>query len=199
MRNRGLTLVELLLVVALLAVIASLAAPPLGRAFSSVKLRRVGDEVLAAWTEARNTAIQSGQIHRFQFEPGTARYHIAVWMTPESAGEIPEPDSTNTKSLAGEKDTTNPEIVFETGQLIDEQNATKAAGEPAEVVSLKASGGEAWSRPLLFFPDGTTSDATVTIKDKYEKYLRLHLRGLTGVGRKSAVLTRTEWDEAQGR
>lgn len=197
--RRGLTLLELLLVVALLAVIASLATPSLGRAFSSVKLRRVGDEVLAAWTEARNTAIQSGQVQQFQFEPGTARYQIAPWTTPESAGEIAEPDLTNTQALAGEKETTDPEIVFETGQLVDEQSRTRSAGEPAEVVSLKASGGEAWSRPLLFFPDGTTSDASLTIKNKSEKYLRLHLRGLTGVGRKSSVLTRTEWDEAQGR
>ncbi|MEQ8837098.1 MAG: hypothetical protein RID07_09880, partial [Lacipirellulaceae bacterium] len=196
---RGITLLELLLVAALLAVIASLAAPPLGRAFSSVKLRRTGDEVLAAWTEARNTAIHSGRVHQFRFEPGTARYQVSVWASEESESSASETGGTDSISLADAKDATDPEIVFESGQLVDEQSRDRSSTEPSEVVSLKSSGGEEWSRPLLFFPNGTTSDATITLKNKYDKYLRLHLRGLTGVGRKSAVLTRTEWDEAQDR
>lgn len=64
--------------------------------------------------------------------------------------------------------------------------------------SLASSGGE-WSEAILFFPDGSTSDAALTLALEDRLFLRLHLRGLTGVARASAVLTRAELDAYERR
>jgi hypothetical protein len=48
--------------------------------------------------------------------------------------------------------------------------------------------------PILFFPDGAASQATVVLQNDRSQYVRLTIRGLTGVARASAVLTREEMD-----
>ena len=35
--------------------------------------------------------------------------------------------------------------------------------------------------PVFFFPDGTTSTATLILENKYQRRIELSLRGLTGV------------------
>src|SRR5215208_6937487 len=59
-RRRGMTLVELLVVLALLVVIGSIVVPVFTGSFASVRLRRAGDQVLTRWSQARARAIESG-------------------------------------------------------------------------------------------------------------------------------------------
>ena len=37
-----------------------------------------------------------------------------------------------------------------------------------------------WSRPILFYPDGTTSDAFVVVANENKVGLKIDLRGMTG-------------------
>ena len=37
-----------------------------------------------------------------------------------------------------------------------------------------------WSDPIFFYPDGTTSDAQLTLKNEEGRAIELNLRGLTG-------------------
>jgi hypothetical protein len=39
----------------------------------------------------------------------------------------------------------------------------------------------AWSQPILFHPDGTTSDATLVLTNEEQVSIRVTLRGLTGI------------------
>jgi hypothetical protein len=43
--------------------------------------------------------------------------------------------------------------------------------------------------PILFYPDGTTSEAVVTISDKTGRSISVTLRGLTGVARLGDIFT----------
>ncbi|QDS98594.1 prepilin-type N-terminal cleavage/methylation domain-containing protein [Adhaeretor mobilis] len=190
----ALTLIELLLVLALLSIIAGLATPSIGRSFASVKLRRAGDEVLAAWTEARTEAIRSGEVQQFLFQVEGSTYRVAKWSTTEET----EPEEPAAEQAAESETGLNKEIVFHAGSIIEEQ-ITGDTSRQRQVVSLKGRGKETWSQPLLFFPNGSTSDATVALKNASNQYLRIRLRGLTGVGRKSNVMSQSEWDEAQER
>ena len=38
-----------------------------------------------------------------------------------------------------------------------------------------------WSRPVLFYPDGSTVDAYLIVGDERDKAIRLNLRGMTAV------------------
>src|SRR5215207_2670818 len=64
-RSHGMTLVELLVVLALLVVIGSIVVPVFTGSFASVRLRRAGDQVLTRWSQARARAIETGEVYQF--------------------------------------------------------------------------------------------------------------------------------------
>jgi hypothetical protein len=55
-----------------------------------------------------------------------------------------------------------------------------------------SSGG--WSKPILFYPDGTTSTATILIKNDQARCMELHLRGLTGAVAVSSIGSETNYE-----
>jgi hypothetical protein len=55
------------------------------------------------------------------------------------------------------------------------------------MATLGAPSGGAWSSPVLFHPDGTTSDATVVLANDAGQTVRVTLRGLTGSSNVSDV------------
>jgi hypothetical protein len=38
----------------------------------------------------------------------------------------------------------------------------------------------AWSEPILYYPDGSATDGTLVVMDARRRYIKLHVRGLTG-------------------
>ena len=65
-----------------------------------------------------------------------------------------------------------------------------AAGDVAAVPQMAAAAANeagGWSRPILFYPDGTTSDATVVVANADKETVRVTLRGLTGISRAGDV------------
>jgi hypothetical protein len=53
--------------------------------------------------------------------------------------------------------------------------------------TLGSTGGGSWSSPILFRPDGTTSDASVLLVNASGMTIRVTLRGLTGISNASEV------------
>ena len=211
--RRGVTLIELLLVLALLAVIASLAAPVVENSFITMKLRRGGDRVLTAWSDARSRAIRTGDIQQFTYKLDGSEYRVGPWVdattasgaagmsnpslaTPGAMTMTPPVAAGSSTAAAGQSGADDNEVEpgelpekihFHAGQSV----VTRAEDGQREVASLSGSG-EAWSTPILFFPDGSASNASVTLATDRKQYQRITLRGLTGVGRASLVLGATE-------
>ena len=71
------TLLEILLVLAILIALAAVAFPTLTGMYADVRVKAAADEVQAAWTEARAHAIEDGRAYRFAVEPGTGKYKVA--------------------------------------------------------------------------------------------------------------------------
>jgi Tfp pilus assembly protein FimT len=205
-RASGMTLVELLLVLALLVIIGSLIVPIFFGSFSTARLRRAGDQVLARWSQARARAIESGDIYQFRYASGSGTFQIERWLpvvdesgqaatrpTSAAAGSTSTSPATNA-SKANNDDASAvvnaalpEEVVFQSGQIAVEG----AAAEKSQVEAMEARGASL-STPILFFPDGTTSQASLVLANARQQYVRLTLRGLTGVGRATGVLTRDE-------
>ncbi|MAT73504.1 MAG: hypothetical protein CMJ58_28820 [Planctomycetaceae bacterium] len=212
-RRAGITLIELVLVLALLSVLASLAAPVVENSFITMRLRRGGDRVLAAWAKARSRAIETGEIQQFTYELDGREYRITEWVDPllgegatttatAATAGLPAAGSASAMSPAGagqsaapagtaapeaETDSLPEQIHFHAGQAV----VSRAGDGERQRAALSAEGGK-WSMPVLFFPDGSTSDASLTLATDSNQYQRITLRGLTGVGRASLVLGRTE-------
>lgn len=223
---RGMTLVEILVVLALLVVIGGLVVPVFTGSFASVRLRRAGDQVVTGWSRARSEAIESGQPYQFRFTPESGKFIIEPWTgllgeeglasqnssssSASSASASTSSTTTNasssstaTKSSSESSEGTSTastngalpeEIVFKNGELAveDYQSGERSVG------SLQDAG-ESESIPILFFPDGTASGASVLLTNGKKQFVRVTLRGLTGVGRASEVLTQEELQRADRR
>lgn len=211
---RGMTLIEILVVLALLVVIGGLVVPIFAGSIASVRLRRAGDQVLTGWSRARAEAIESGQPYQFRFTPETGTFVIEPWTgllgtqgnsanraTPATASTTTTTTTTTsaaTTAAASSSTVSNTalpeEIIFQSGELAVEDFQS---GERS-VTSLQDAG-ESLSTPILFFPDGTASDASILLTNGKKQFVRVTLRGLTGVGRASEVLTQEELQRADRR
>jgi len=95
--RRAVTLVEVLLVLALLVMLASIAWPALGPPMANQRLRKAADKVRTSWAATRVDAMSSGQTFLFRCAIDGSQYQIEAQAGPESVDEI-------TSSMPGQFD-----------------------------------------------------------------------------------------------
>src|SRR5205085_6372533 len=66
-------------------------------------------------------------------------------------------------------------IYFTAGDAAVESRAERIERE----VGTSGSGGVTWSRPILFFTDGSAVDAFVVVGNEHNSGIRIDLRGMT--------------------
>jgi hypothetical protein len=86
------------------------------------------------------------------------------------------------------------EVVFDGGQVAVDDPLL----DETQVDQLDQRGDD-WTRPVLFFPDGSSSDASIVLKNTRDQYIRVTLRGLTGVGRVTSILSKDEASKPESR
>lgn len=186
-RPRGMTLFELLLVLAILVGIAALAAPTLFRSMEEQRLMKGGELVRAEWGRARNLAMKSGRLQMFRYEPGGRRFVVQPWSEPDDYLD------TDAKTAAQDQARTAGLPLGAEGSLkqlpdgllfVADEVRTDARSVPIEQTLLQGGLSEAsWSRPILFYADGVCSTARVVVRNQYGHAATISLRGLTGTMR----------------
>ncbi|QDT37945.1 prepilin-type N-terminal cleavage/methylation domain-containing protein [Stratiformator vulcanicus] len=160
-QRRAFTLFELLLVLAVLAVIAGMVVPTLSGAMSTRPLRGAADQIRQVLTTARRDAIDAGVPMRFEFETGTNIFRVAL-LFDVSAGAV---ESTAIETPPGVtfigEDRLDGDIVF----------------AESEGLSLTAQSDAA---AVFFYPDGTSDSAQIRLVDDANHSIVIKLRGLTG-------------------
>lgn len=193
--RRAFTLIEVLLVLALLVAVAAMAAPALRNTLEAQRLRSAGEELRAQFAKTRVRAMEAGRTFAFRYRPSGNNFMVAAWSSDEDLVEssaltvngVPLNSSNrNTTQGAAPSDPLSnqgetrqlPEgIVFAAGeaaadmrgQLLTEQQAGEGAIETQ------------WSSPIFFYPDGTASTARLSLINQRQQMLTIAMRGLTGV------------------
>ena len=190
-RRQALTLLELLLVVALLTALAGVSWPLLQKPLESVRLRRAADGVRAEWSAARVAAMVSGQIHAFRFAQESDGYAVAPWEDPVGANLAASGAVATIDSDGARRETAQlPEgIVFVASGSVPDGSFEPAAATTSSTDSLSGDSDADFSgeSTVLFYPDGTTSDATLTLRNAQAATVAILLRGLTGASRVGEV------------
>ncbi len=169
-RASGFTLFELLVVLAIFMVIATLATPFLLRTFSTQALKGGGDLVRAAFDQARVRAIRTGNVFAFLYRANDAEYTIAPLISsyslvnPSMAAAVG--DSPTMKQL--------PQGLLFAGSSVSDDARAQFESENSQLA------GEGMT-PILFYPDGTSQDAYVFVQNQQGEQVRIYLRGLTGM------------------
>lgn len=163
--RNGFTLLEILLVMAILVIMAAVTAPTLESMYGDTRVRGAGDDVRRAWAEARSRAINSGTPQRFAVKFGTEQFRVA----PDTA-EFWD-GSTGSTSADGES----------TASKVMEGSLPKSIlFDPSQGGGGDSANG--WTKVAVFLPDGTcANDAKVTVKADDSSPLIISVRGLTGI------------------
>jgi prepilin-type N-terminal cleavage/methylation domain-containing protein len=95
-RLRGFSLLEMVVVVAVLASLLAITMPAIFRPLGKSGLREAAKQVQAALLEARTRAVEAGVLQEFRYEPGGRRYEIRA-----RRDEDTEPSGTSAALGAG--------------------------------------------------------------------------------------------------
>lgn len=175
------TLAELLIVVALLALVLSLSLPSLRRLSLKSELQNAARQLRATLLQSRLTAIESGSVTYFRYQPGGSSFEAgrgARRPALSTAAERPsfdEPQPPETDVAA--PDEAVPPQLLPLGVRFAEPSTPQPLHPP--VAPDQVSGDAAWSAPILFHPNGRTRNARIAlVNDAYR--IELNVRGLTG-------------------
>ena len=183
-RRNGLTLIEVILVLSLLVVIGAVSVPYLNGSFSRAHLHGASDVVRDAFARGRLAAVQTGQTHVLRFEPKGSRYqivpldHLGLPETSALPPDDPDAEHSPHDMLRVSQARLPDNVIFAAGDVAASNQVAALLGAPAD---------EAWSAPVLFNPDGTTSDASVLLQNDQGQTIRVTLRGMTGIASASEV------------
>ncbi len=178
MRRRGFTLLELMLVLGVIVAVLAMAAPMLHRSFSYQTLKSGADQVRAAFTDARAKSIKTGNVYAFLYSPKTDIYTIAPFINSYS---IINPEIISTVQ--------NPPPMQQLPRGIQFVGAAVSQDARAQFESEDAPLPPGGMTPILFYPDGTSQDASLVIINENGELIRVDLRGLTGLSSTNRMST----------
>lgn len=190
----GFTLFELLLVLTIIMVVGSIAAPAVDGVLERQKLRTTADELRMAWQSARLTAMRSGQAQVFRCQIGANSYSIEPLAQPDDISNSIDASTVISGAVASQS------IVGSLGfsSKPADEGATaamqidstlvflscKAASDMRAALTLQSvsagAGNSNSGQPVVFYADGTTSTAELLIKSARDEVCGVQLRGLTG-------------------
>lgn len=208
--RNGFTLLELLLVLGLLVALAGISWPALRGPAASARLRDAGRQLRAHWAEARLDAMEQGTTFAWRYAPAGSRYTRMPYAAPpwlaagDDGADLRSNQSPRAEASVAVVESLPETISFAEPDRIDslydtslDSGADQAVVDTQlldESISLEGNLGEVtdWSDPILFFPDGTTSDSVVVLQDEDGRTLHVALRGITGTASLGVVQTSAE-------
>lgn len=199
------TLLEILVVLAILVMLAGLSMPVWTRVLETQKLRKAGELVRAEFARTRVKAMKEGRIYMLRFQHGQAGYEQSPWyaadddlesadsvalmadggIVPPTASYLPSNDSGELPDgifFLGSEALSDRRSLAIDQALVGAPSMMPTAGEPDEAAIA------AWSQPVLFYPDGSSSNARVVIANRRNQVVEISLRGLTGMSQASDIL-----------
>lgn len=186
------SLMEVLLVLAILVAIGAVVAPSLGEAFVRQRLQASVNQLRSDWDRARLTAMKTGQTQAFTCVVGTRDYSIQPYMSEAdmvnasagatvvtTGGTVAEattagtltasqPDASSSKQL-------DEDITFVSCLVSTDMRAVSIAQAQGGIAAASTA-----SQMVLFYPDGSTSTAEVIIQTAKGTQRGVRMRGLTG-------------------
>lgn len=117
----------------------------------------------------------TGQTFAFRCTIGENRFEIAAQAGPEAV-DVPPADQA-APAAASRRHTLPEDVRFAGGQTLFDGRAAIFAQREGDAVPADGQ----LSEPILFYPDGTTSTATLILENRHQRQIEISLRGLTGV------------------
>ncbi len=177
----GFTLLEILIVLGVIVVLLGFGMPSLQRMHVRSQLRGTAQELQSELYRTRLEAMKTGKARVFRYRVGSSVYEILpkeIFDQRENAKTGLGAVAVGSELLDGEPSTPPPVTPLPDYGGLDE----KTLSNRVLFVGTATTSAEAWSVPILFYPNGRTSQATLVLQTAGREAFRqqLTLRGLTG-------------------
>jgi len=205
----GFTLIEMLIVLAVLAMMAAFTLPAMRGPLDKSRLRSAGQQVQAALGKARSLSIREGVSVEFRYEVDGNHWKIErSAASPVQRSTVNDADTTTASGLSAApvedvltdsefgvastrllREGTLPHgVTFDSADelLVDEGSTSlDSLDEP-----LPDCLAESWSAPITFRPNGRSEDAELTVRGARDFAVTVNVRGLTSAVSYSAPIRR---------
>lgn len=196
-RPSGFTLIEMLLVLALLVTITMMAYPTLARLRLEHQLKQGADMVRVEIAATRLHAMESGMDYQFRYQPG-GQHFLAVpadYMAIQAQAMAAQQSGNSAPPAVYWKThgKFNVKVKF---SVVSNNSMPNMPSQPLpkEFLTGFANTEELsrvdWAPPLVFKSDGSARDFVVEIENSDGKYVILSVRGITGGTTTSQILRR---------
>jgi prepilin-type N-terminal cleavage/methylation domain-containing protein len=191
--RQGFTLMEVMITVAIMAIVMAVSFPVGQSMWLGVRLDSGGDSVRASWAEGQSHAMNESRPYRFSYVPGTGNYRLAPDADEYWTGSGSPPPNTDgedpTVVLTGRL----PKGVFFQTNGAPAVPVSEPAGpeNPGSDASAEEVSVASYQKLIVFMPDGTANAFTpngamsdyaeITLKIDDLPALIVSLRALTGV------------------
>lgn len=193
--RRAITLIEVLLVLAVLVMLAAMTWPALGEPMASQRLLKAADRIRTEWAKARVGAMRTGQTYIFRYTVDDSSFTIEAQAGPEAVDllsssttgvfdEFATDATMATEATEQAKGNLPENIKFISAEVAFDTRSSSLGTTDDGTVLTATDATETISdgtEPILFFPDGTTSTAKLTLENEYQRRVDVSLRGLTGM------------------
>jgi hypothetical protein len=197
----GYTLFEMLMVQGLLVMMVAASWPMLRSPLGKNQLVDAARQIRVELVKARHKAMETGVAQQFRFQPGSKTFEV----TPVVAKKPNALERVARRGLPVAGDDSADAAIDRESELLDvvhrdlprgvrfcdavepaseaEQGDAPAdrAASAARRDAVLGTEDEEWSTPILFHPNGRTSDAKIRLKGKRNFEIEVALRGLTGI------------------
>ena len=182
LKSKGLTLLELVIVMVILVTVSSLAIPVVYRSYSAQRVNKAADLVRAELNRARVQAMRTGEVQGFFYYPETANFKVGPFSN-EMAEALSQSLRSQQNARSSNFDFGNNRlpkgVVFATGITV--QDSRSVAAEQDSGVDVGNM------RPVLFYPDGSSQTAKLYLRSDQDDYFEVKLRGMTGTSSAAPV------------
>lgn len=172
------TLIELLLVMAVLVLVIGISTPSINRMFQRQALDRGADRLRAAMGKARISAIKKGDVYAVFVARGGNWYDVGPYANSQAqiARAQRQVQIVEGRANTGFEENVLPNgVIFSGGQSATDSRSTQLIAEFGD----QGNG----LQQVLFYPDGTSQDASVVMQNQLGGLVEVQLRGLTGISR----------------
>lgn len=198
-RSRGFTLLELMLVLAIIALIGAIVTPRFAELFDRQRLEASAEQIRLCFDRTRLEAMKTGQAQVFKCMLETGDYAVTplvrqvdsvnsgagatVMSMSGSLVETQADGSLGVAELEGDVKKLEADVTFFSCQVASDMRAYNIAQVEASAELNTTTVGQT----LVFYPDGSTSNAEVRLQNKKGEVRAVRLRGLTGHSRIIAI------------
>jgi prepilin-type N-terminal cleavage/methylation domain-containing protein len=197
-RRSAFTLLELLLTLSVLAAISAVAIPQLGLLLGDRRVVRAGDQLRVEMTRLRVDAMREGRVMMMEGMIEGSSFRIKPFFSVADSTEALDQTGSQSSLLTGASQgvvvAINQDLsAEETIELPEDVRVVSvgvvSAARATEIEQLTLQNqGQGWSRPILFYPDGSTSTAAITLSHETVGRVVVKIRGITGDVTVSEVL-----------